>query len=447
MLLGTQSYVVPPSAPVGPGFDRLDRLFMGESMNQLPAADVPVLGDGRRSEQSLPAGPLPAGPLYAGHRNLIHSLVAVLDETDFAWSLGLVGEDQAAKLALLTGDLRRPESSTGDGKRITSGFSYLGVEPAIAWVTACSDRLYPVMRQSIESFGQRWHEVRPALGPGPYHYVSLGPGDGKKDAVILRDLRRDNPKLSYVAVDMSSEMLRLGVGDLIRQLELSRNCILPVQLDFSAPDNVAGLRHLLDKIFGAEPILFSLLGNTVANFTDDAQLLTMLSRTLLRPHDRLALEVATTERLGADLAEEAATEYGRSRTFREFVTSALMHYTDLQIDMDSVLFVGKVAGQRALIVKIIYANASGAATRITLPDRTTVRFSHDDTILLALTRKYAPDGLDALLAESRVSKVGGSHFYFAGKTGSRFGMDLLILAGGPQTTILEENVAQDIWRE
>ena len=136
---------------------------MGESMNQLPAADVPVLDDGRYSEQSLPAGPLPAEPLHAGHRNLIHSLVAVLDETDFAWSLGLVGEDQAAKLALLTGDLRRPESSTGDGKRITSGFSYLGVEPAIAWVTACSDRLYPVMRQSIESFGQRWHEVRPAL--------------------------------------------------------------------------------------------------------------------------------------------------------------------------------------------------------------------------------------------------------------------------------------------
>jgi uncharacterized SAM-dependent methyltransferase len=411
-------------------------------MNQLPAADAPVLDGSRSSGQSLHPG-----LLHTGHRNLIHSLLAVLDETHFPWPLVLVGEDQAAKLALLTGDLRRPESSTGDGKRITSGFSYLGAEPAIAWVTACSDRLYPVMRESIESFGQRWHEVRPALGRGPYHYVSLGPGDGQKDAVILRDLRRDNPRLSYIAVDMSSEMLRLGVGDVVRQLELSRNCILPVQLDFSAPDNVARLRHLLDKVFGAEPILFSLLGNTVANFEDDAHLLRLLSRTLLRPHDRLALEVATTERLGADLAEEAASEYGRSRTFREFVTSALMHYTDLQIDMDSVLFAGNMVGQRALMVKIIYANTSGRATRITLPDRTTVRFPYNDTILLLLTRKYAPDGLDALLAESRVSKVAGSHFYFAGRTGSRFGMDLLILAGSPQTIIPEENVAQDIWRE
>jgi hypothetical protein len=146
-----------------------------------------------------------------------------LDETDFAWSLGLVGEDQAAKLALLTGDLRRPPSATGDGKRITSGFSYLGVEPAIAWVTACSDHLYPVMRQSIESFDRRWAQVRPALGRDRFHYVSLGPGDGKKDGVILRDLGRANSRLSYVAVDMSGEMLRLGVGDLIRQLKLSRS--------------------------------------------------------------------------------------------------------------------------------------------------------------------------------------------------------------------------------
>src|SRR5262249_22299936 len=160
--------------------------------------------------------------------------------------------------------------------------------------------------------------------------------------VILRDLQRDNPRLSYIAVDMSGEMLRLGVGDLIRQFELSRNHILQVQLDYSAPESVAALRHLLDRIFADEPILFSLLGNTVANFDDDAELLTMLAQTLLRPHDRLALEVATTERLGPDLADKAAIEYGGSRTFREFVTSALMHYTDLQIDMDSLVFDGSV---------------------------------------------------------------------------------------------------------
>src|SRR5262249_47227570 len=200
---------------------------------------------------------------------------------------------------------------------------------------------------------------------------------------------------------------------------LPRDCILPIQLDFSTTDNVARLRRLLDKVFGDEPILYSLLGNTVANFEDDALLLAMLARTLLRPQDRMALEVATTEQLGVDLAEEAAEEYGRSRSFREFVTSALMHYTDLQIDMDRVLFLGSVAEHGVLYVKVVYANKPGDADRITLPDRTTVRFPEDDTIRLHVTRKYARSGIDALLADSEVSMDAESHYYFSGRAGAR----------------------------
>jgi hypothetical protein len=49
-----------------------------------------------------------------------------------------------------------------------------------------------------------------------------------------------------------------------------------------------------------------------------------------------------------------------------------MHYTDLQIDMDSVLFDGSVTDRGALLVKVSYANKSGGATRFTLPDRATV---------------------------------------------------------------------------
>lgn len=60
---------------------------------------------------------------------VLNGLEALLRETDFAWSLDLIGEDQAGKLATLTGDIRRGVSTTGDGKRITSVFSYLGTEP------------------------------------------------------------------------------------------------------------------------------------------------------------------------------------------------------------------------------------------------------------------------------------------------------------------------------
>ncbi|MGH3799327.1 MAG: L-histidine N(alpha)-methyltransferase [Pseudonocardiaceae bacterium] len=371
----------------------------------------------------------------------------LLRKTDFPWSLVLIGEDQAGKLATLTGDLRRGVSTTGDGKRIPSGFSYLGTEPAIAWANACRDRLYPVMKQSIESFDLRWRSIRESLGGKPYHYVSLGPGDGQKDAVILQDLRRNNAQLYYVAVDMSTEMLRLGVPALIRGLNLSRSRVLSVQLDFSSKGNVVELRRVLNVLFGEEAVLFSLLGNTMTNFENDTELLRMFAGQLLRPQDRFALEVATTQQLDDSLAQEAAEEYGRSRTFREFVTSALMHYTDLPIDMDSVLFQGSVEEERALLIKFIYQNRTGRDIRITLPDRSSVSFPQWDTVRLGVSRKYMLDRLESLLAESGVQELASGHFDFDGgaPSGLGFGMALLVLAADLETAGQGRSIPKNIW--
>lgn len=377
---------------------------------------------------------------------VLSGLEKLLRKTDFPWSLVLIGEDQAGKLGTLTGDLRREVSTTGDGKRIPSGFSYLGTEPAIAWANACQDRLYPVMRQSIESFDPRWRSIREILDGKHYHYVSLGPGDGQKDKVILRDLRHDNPQLCYVAVDMSTEMLRLGVPPVISELNLSRSRVLSVQLDFSSWDNVAELRHMLNELFGEEAVLFSLLGNTMANFDKDTELLKVLAE-LLRPQDRFVLEVATTRQLSDTLAQEAAEEYGRSRTFREFITSALMHYTDLRVDVDgSVLFQGSVEAERALLVKVIYQNRTRRDIRIMLPDRTGVSFPRQDTIRLVVIRKYIRDHLESLLADSGVHVLDSSHFDFGGSAhnGLGFGMDLLVLAAGAETS--PPNDADRFWR-
>jgi L-histidine N-alpha-methyltransferase len=378
---------------------------------------------------------------------VLRGLDTLLREMNFSWSLVLIGEDQAGKLETLAGDLRRGFSATGNGKCITSGFSYLGTEPAIAWASACRDPLYSVMKKSIESFGQRWDSIRESLDGKPYHYVSLGPGDGQKDKVILRDLGRHNAQLCYVAVDMSTEMLRLGVPALIRELELSRSRVLPVQLDFSSRDNVAELRRVLNVFFGEEAVLFSLLGNTMTNYEKDTELLRMLGEQLLRRQDRFVLEIATTEQLNGTLAQRAAEEYGSSRTFREFITSALMHYTDLHIDMESVLFQGGIEGERALLAKVIYQNRTGQDIRITLPGRDHVSFSQQDTILLGVSRKYVRDHLESLLAESGVRMLRSSHSDFGGgaHNGSGFGMDLLVLAGGAEAPLPEPNNADNVW--
>lgn len=378
---------------------------------------------------------------------VLSGLEILLQEMNFSWSLVLIGEDQAIKLETLTNDLRRAFSATGDGKRITSGFSYLGTEPAIAWASACRDPLYSVMKKSIESFSLRWHGIRESLNEEPYHLVSLGPGDGQKDKIVLHDLGRRNQWLCYVPVDMSTEMLRLGVPALIRELDFSRSRVLPIQLDFSSLDNVVELRRVLNVLFGDEAILFSLLGNTMTNYENDTALLGMLASQLLRPQDRFILEVATTQRLDDALARQSAEEYGSSRTFREFITSALMHYTDLRIEMDSVLFEGSVEGQRALLVKVIYKNQLGRDIRLMLPGRDDVSFSQHDTIRLGVSRKYLRNQLESLLLESNLRILQGGHSDFGGGTGNGagFGMDLLVLEAASQALPPKPNNADNVW--
>jgi uncharacterized SAM-dependent methyltransferase len=376
----------------------------------------------------------------------VDKLQQAIEESDFPWSLQLVGEDQSYKLATLTDDLRGGASNSGDGKQITSGFAYWGTGPAIAWSRACNDPFYPVMQQSIESFAQRWKRVRAKLNGTPYHYVSLGIGTGQKDQQILHDLLTVQPGLLYVPVDLSAAMLRIGVREARKGVNLALSRILPVQLDFAIQENITELRALLHRLVGEEPILFSLLGNTMANFDDDVALLGTLAG-VLRPQDRFLLEVATTDALSDDLADAAAEEYHRSRAYQEFVTSALLQYTDLTINFDSVLYRGSVEAERALRVKIFYQNRTGGDLRIVLPDRTKVGFPDRDTIRLYLTRKYARRTLAGMLAALGIQRLGGIHSGFASQRSPQvFGTDLLLLAAGAdQVPVRRATKADEIW--
>ncbi len=357
--------------------------------------------------------------------------------------LELVRGDQTDKFANLMADLRLKYSPTGDGKRITCGYAYMGLEPALAWENACRDLLYPVMRQSIESFAGRWHSIRTSLENGPYHYVSLGPGDGQKDGVILTDLRRDVDSW-YVPVDSSTEMLRLAVRQLIVRQELPSTSVLALPWDFSANDDVVELRKVLTSAFGPTPVLFSLLGNTLANFDHDTGLLALLAEKLLRPQDRLLLEVATTPDLTEDLARHAAAEYESSGSFGDFVTSALRRYTDLCVDKDSVDFTGSVEDDHALLVKMNYRNQTGADITITLPSRDRVPFKTNDTIRLAVSRKYAASGLDKMIVASGLTNVGDWRSEFTG-TGHGFGLALRMLARNPDEATSASTLADQLW--
>ncbi|MCD9143141.1 L-histidine N(alpha)-methyltransferase [Streptomyces albireticuli] len=350
---------------------------------------------------------------------------------DTGWTVVLVGEEQSGKLAQVTAGLRREPDPSGSGKLITSGFSYWGLESTVAWAHACNDLYYPVMRESIGSFSRRLRAVADRLPAGPLHYVSLGPGTGQKDQALLRYLDRQGRTGYYIPVDVSAEMLRLGQREALEHLHVPPADVLPVQLDFSLPANLDRLSTLVRRVVGDEPVVYSLLGNTLANFDSDTPLLTLLAEKLLRPQDRFLLEVASTAGQDEQAARAAAQEYENSPRFREFVTSALMQYTDLQIDLNSLTCEGLVEDDRALLVRVVYRNRTGGTLELTLPDRSTVLFPDQDTIRLYLSRKYTRAGLAKMLVDARVSKAGETHE--VGHTAfdrPAFGLALLLLQGG-----------------
>jgi len=376
---------------------------------------------------------------------VIRKLEQALADDDFAWSLLLVGEDQTDKLATLTGDLRGPYSKTGDGKQITSGFSYWGIGPTIAWANATNDPFYLVMKAGAESFLRHWRKIRPHVDKGGFHLVSLGVGTGVKDRTILGDMRRHNPDMYYVPVDMSSEMLRMGTLEPVRGVGFPMSQVLPVQLDFSLTDNMKELGQMLSRLIGDDPILFTLTGNTLANFESDQELLGTITR-FLRPQDRLLLEVASTSSLSDDDAKAAADEYHQTRAFAEFVTSALRYNTDLKIDNDRIDFRGEVEDNDALRVKIVWQNNTGEPIVMGLPDHTEVVLEPEDTILLYTTRKFSTERLKKLTAACELTPIEHAHsgFRYARKP-SPFGLDLLLLAPGTADNKTATTLADDIW--
>lgn len=376
--------------------------------------------------------------------HVIRKLEQALADDDFAWTLVLVGEDQTDKLATLTGDLRGPYSKTGDGKQITSGFSYWGIGPTIAWANATNDPFYLVMKVGAESFLRHWRRIRPHVDTGGFHFVSLGVGTGVKDRTILADLYQQNPDMFYIPVDMSSEMLRMGSQEPVRGVGFPSAQVLPVQIDFSIDHNMKEVGQMLSRLVGDEPILYTLTGNTLANFESDLDLLATITRHL-RPQDRLLLEVATTSSLDQEAAKAAADEYHQTRAFAEFVTSALRYNTDLRIDNDLIDFRGEVEDNDALLVKIVWQNTTDAPITMGLPDHTQVVLEPDDTILLYTTRKFSTERLKKLTAECGLVAVEHAHSGFRyTRRPNPFGLDLLLLAKGTANETVN-TLADDIW--
>jgi uncharacterized SAM-dependent methyltransferase len=373
------------------------------------------------------------------------------DELDLVWTFGVIGDSQQTKLAELVQELKGDFSETGDGKQILSGFSYWGIGPTIAWDKTCADPFYPVMKESIKRFKARWLPIYSnKIEAQEFHYVSLGVGTGQKDCHILTSLLVRQPNLVYFPVDMSEAMLRMASQEVSGIEKLKDIHIIPIQIDFSDQRRVKDLRNLIDKFVPNHPVLFSLLGNTLANFQDDVRLLNILSR-LMRDKDLLLIEVAATKDLDNQTIQAAAAEYAKIESFKKFVTSALLQNTDLHIDLGNLIFRPSVEENKAILIKVIYQNLTKETLRVMLPDWSYTDFLNTDTIRLFLTRKYTSTGIEKMILESGLAIIDRKTSNFENGYNTKFGMDLLLVArSSPGNQSRQNNndgssLAQAVW--
>ena len=197
------------------------------------------------------------------------------------------------------------------------------------------------------------------------------------------------------------------------------------------------MKTLFQEIVNDEPILFSLLGNTLANFDDDVALLQTLS-SLLRPQDCLLLEVATTSALGPSASEEAAEEYRKSPAFRNFAASALLQYTDSPIEDRNIEVVADLEPDRAIRIKTLFRNTQENVMKIRLaggPKTPPVEFHPGDTIRLYLSRKYVKVGLQNLIRDGRFALTGSMNWPSYDRPRDGFSTKLFLLQLAPPTAV------------
>lgn len=294
--------------------------------------------------------------------------------------------------------IQQLKSAKGGERRIEDGYQYVGSFPAHMWRLATADASYRTLSYGINTFSNRWSALRSSVRH-PFTYVSIGPGTGEKDRMVLAHLQSlaqsFSRRIAYVPVDISADLLRMSLDVSMRDIDDKVVEILPVELDIADPEAIESLKMVLDSLPSDDGTLIAMLGNTLANFRDDKQILRQVSSLLNPASDLLMLEMATAAETSQHSAQAAESEYEGSPSFRNFVFAALAQYTDCTPASGEVVSKARPTDGELEV-----------ATYFRIRDKLDVHFVDGDRIVmepgekirLYTSRKYTAEALRSLLS-------------------------------------------------
>lgn len=315
------------------------------------------------------------------------------------WTI-VLSRDEASRHGDLMMSLRRKQGQT-EPRYIDSGFAYWGIGPTIQWRRACQDSFYTVMRKGIDTFQDRWTELVRKFGQAlPRIYVSYGVGTGEKDRTILSTMVAAPDLPVYVPTDMSLDMLMNGAKSASKGV-IDPSRLIPLQIDFSSATELVTLSAIRRNVLGNRPVLFSLLGNTLANFEKDVVTLKTLAE-LIKKDDLLLVELAATKTVDEAAASMASGEYSSIPSFESFIRSALTQHTDLP--PNRIDYHGEVCHDGgALQIDMDYVSTNRSRGR--LIDGSLIELKPNERIRLYRSRKYTHAVIKRILAQAGLTEI------------------------------------------
>ncbi len=187
-------------------------------------------------------------------------------------------------------------SEMRSGSMLSCEHSYQTETGARHWLKLCNDPLYTVFHDSVRLLEQQCDAILDCISEDMIRkspdVISLGPGNGQKDRVLLRGILKRlqaagaSPYLYYFPFDVSPHIIASSVTTIFSDQKLNAFVRLKALVgDFS---HLQEFRPIYD--FRDAPNIFALLGNTLGNMSQEVIFLQQIKRAM-NSGDILLLEV------------------------------------------------------------------------------------------------------------------------------------------------------------
>ncbi|MBI3185330.1 MAG: L-histidine N(alpha)-methyltransferase [Myxococcales bacterium] len=254
-----------------------------------------------------------------------------------------------------------------------------------AWLDLCAEGAYRNFSRSCLLVERHAEELASLSPPGRLEVVSLGAGQGTKDARLLDALRSQGRRPLYRPVDASIALLEMAMGEAAR----AGVSALGLKADFTDPEQLRGLSRR-----GAPPRIFLMLGGTLGAF-EPISLACQLSR-LMREQDLAVVD--------GELFAGAETLSGYANPVNARFAFAPLAALGLSEREGTLDFCLEKDSRRDGLHRVVKRFTPQRDLELAVAGRA-VSFRAGERLEMSPSHKFEPGRLNELLAEAGLSRV------------------------------------------